>query len=663
VPLAEWIATTTESTATMSPEGAADSASALPGAMQPTDHLSKRGNDPEPAHAVEPIELARIVSVAVIALAVWLRIWEPFNHVSVLGVAGAIVGGWPIFEEAWENLRERRMTMELSMTIALVAALAIGEFFTALVITLFVLIAEVLEGLTVGRGRRAIRDLLDCLPATAVVRREVGPVRVALSEITPGDVVLIAPGERIATDGIVLSGHSHVDQAPITGESTAVEKLPGSDVYAGTINQSGVLEVQAQRIGRDTSFGKIIEAVERAERSRAPVQKTADRYAGYLVYFALGCAALTFALTRDARSTISVIIVAGACGIAAGTPLAVLGAIGRAARAGAIIKGGRYLEVLWRVDTVAFDKTGTLTLGTPDVREIRPLPGITEAAVLEAAAIAERRSEHPFAAAIVRRAEALGLSRAEPETFAYSPGRGIAVRAGNQDILVGNRAFITDRGHTPVAQSADLTTAATEIWVARGGVSLGSILIADVVRAEAAAAVSALKSMGLKTVLVTGDVTSVAEAIGRDVHIDDVRAELLPAQKVETVRQLAAGGRTIAMVGDGVNDAPALMQADVGIAMGSGTDVARESADVVLLGNDLSKLVETLTIARRAHDIIRFNFTGTLVVDAIGVGLAAAGLLNPLLAAFIHVASELAFIMNSARLLPARSRPGLAVNG
>ena len=266
--------------------------------------------------------------------------------------------------------------------------------------------------------------------------------------------MLVAPGERIATDGIVLSGRFHVDQASITGESAPMEKLPGAEVYTGTINHSGVLEVRAQRVGRDTSFGKIVEAVERAERSRAPVQKIADRYAGYLVYFASGCAALTFAVTRDARSTISVIIVAGACGITAGTPLAVLGAIGRAARAGAIIKGGRYLEVLWRVDTVAFDKTGTLTTGAPDVQEIRPAPGVASAAVLEAAAIAERRSEHPFASAIVRRAEALALSTAEPETFAYSPGRGIAVRAGNEEILVGNRTFITDRGHPPDAASA-----------------------------------------------------------------------------------------------------------------------------------------------------------------------------------------------------------------
>ena len=279
------------------------------------------------------------------------------------------------------------------------------------------LAAEVLEGLTVGRGRRAIRDLLDFLPATATVRRTGGPMRIPLSAVRVGDTILVAPGECIAADGRVRSGHSYVDQATITGESTPVEKGPDAIVYAGTINQSGTLEVVADRLGRDTSFGKIVEAVEHAERSRAPVQKIADQYAGYLVYFALACAALTFAITRDARSTISVIIVAGACGIAAGTPLAVLGAIGRAARVGAIIKGGRYLEALWNVDTVAFDKTGTVTIGRPEIVQIRPVTGITEADVLQAAAIAERRSEHPLAAAIVRAADAAQLPPVEPDVF------------------------------------------------------------------------------------------------------------------------------------------------------------------------------------------------------------------------------------------------------
>jgi Cd2+/Zn2+-exporting ATPase/Cu+-exporting ATPase len=434
-----------------------------------------------------------------------------------------------------------------------------------------------------------------------------------------------------------------------------VEKTAGATVYAGTINQSGVLEVRTTGIGRDTAFGKIVEAVERAEQSRAPIQKTADRLAGYLVYFALTCAAFTFLVTGDVRSTISVVIVAGACGIAAGTPLAILGAIGRAARQGAIIKGGLYLEVLGQVNTVVLDKTGTLTIGNPRIASVRPVPGVSEQAVVEAAAIAERRSEHPLAKAILERAAAASLSAAEPEQFHYTPGKGIVCSANGEEIVVGNASLFRERG-IGVDGLATGVEAQSHILVARGARPLGVLGVADELRPEAAQAIAALRKMGLRTLLLTGDRKAIAEAVGRQVGIDEVAAELFPGQKVERVKALREAGRKVAMVGDGINDAPALMEANVGVAMGSGTDVARESADVVLLGNDLHKFVETMQTARWCHRIIRFNFAGTLIVDGIGVGLAAFGMLNPLLAALIHVVSELVFILNSARLLPVPSK-------
>src|ERR1700729_4121585 len=344
------------------------------------DHDLYHHDDHE--HGFEVVEVLRVVFVALAAAVVWFHLWEPFHRVSVIGLVATFIGGYPIFKEAFENVLERRMTMELSMTIALVSALAIGEFFTALVITAFVLAAEILEGLTVGRGRRAIQDMLDFLPQTASVLREGRIVEVDTKTILPGEVVVIRPGSRIPVDGRVLSGHSFVEQAAITGEPMPSEKSAGSDVYAGTINQAGTLQVRAERLGKETTFGKIIEAVENAERSRAPIQKTADRLAGYLVYFALGAAVLTFLITHNLRSTISVIIVAGACGIAAGTPLAILGAIGRAARKGAVIKGGIYLEALGQLHTVIFDKTGTLTFGFPVVSEVHTEPGIPERTLL-----------------------------------------------------------------------------------------------------------------------------------------------------------------------------------------------------------------------------------------------------------------------------------------
>lgn len=604
-------------------------------------------------HRLESREVMRIGLVAVASAAVWLRLWEPLARVSVIGLTAALVGGYPIFEEAFLALRARRMTMELSMTIAVGAALAIGEFFTALVIVLFVLIAEVLERLTVGRGRRAIKDLLDFLPRQALVRRGDVARVVGAAEIAPGDVVVVRPGGRLPVDGMVVAGHSFVDQATITGESLPVEKVAGAHVYAGTINQSGTLDVRAIRIGRDTAFGKIIEAVEAAERSRAPIQKTADRLAGYLVYFAIGCAALTFLITRDVRSMISVVIVAGACGIAAGTPLAILGAIGQAARKGAIVKGGLYLEALSQVDTVVLDKTGTLTYGDPEVIDIHAAPGATGDEVLAAAAIAERPSEHPVGKAILKRAAAAGLPVIEPERFAYEPGKGVVCTTGGDEIVVGSRAFLTARAVdvTPCAFGND----GGEIHVARSGRWLGDLHVADVLRSEAREAVAALRRMGLRVILLTGDAEAIASAVGRQLAIDEVEAGLLPIGKLARIDALLAERRTVAMVGDGLNDAPALMRASVGVAMGSGTDVARESAPVVLLGNDLRTVAETLRIARRCRRIIMTNFVGTLLVDCVGVGLAAFGLLAPLLAAFVHVASELAFILNSARLLPTPS--------
>src|SRR5579864_2730298 len=281
---------------------------------------------------LSPIEATRIVVVALAATSVWLHLWEPLPSLSVIGVLGVLIGGWPIFKEAAENAASRRMTMELSMSIAIVAAAAISQYFTALIITLFVLLAEVLEKMTVSRGRRAIRDLLDFLPRSVTVRGATGLRETSTDDLRIGDSVLVNPGGLVPVDGTVSSGHSFVDQARITGESMPVEKLPGAPAYAGTINQSGALEIRVERIGRDTSYGRILEAVEHAERSRAPVQQLADRLAGYLVYFALAAAVVTLIITRDARSTISVIIVAGACGIAAGTPLAILGGIGRSAR-------------------------------------------------------------------------------------------------------------------------------------------------------------------------------------------------------------------------------------------------------------------------------------------------------------------------------------------
>jgi heavy metal translocating P-type ATPase len=600
-------------------------------------------------HGVAKIDLVRIGLVGVAVIFSWLRVWQPYPALDLVGLVAVLLGGYPIYREALADVFSRRMTMELSMTIALAAALVIREVFTALVIVFFVLIAEVLEELTVEQGRQAIRDLLEFLPPTAERRNGSTTETVSVSSLVPDDVVIIRPGSRIPVDGEVVQGRSFVDQSTITGESVPVEKTVGAKVFAGTMSQAGALEVRTLMVGRATAFGKIIEAVERAEESQAPVQRTADRLAGYLVYFALACAAVTFLVTHNSRSTISVIIVAGACGIAAGTPLAILGAIGRAAMAGAIVKGGRHMESLGSVDTIVLDKTGTLTLGHPEVVGLKPAR-VGSLDLLGLAASAERYSEHPFARAIVRRASELGVATADSTDFSAEPGRGIRCKVDGKLILVGSRSYLRGAG-VSVPEFYKPPGTASDVLIAEAGEYIGRIQVADILRPSAKAAMESLKKLGIRTILLTGDAPSIAEVIGRELGVDEAKGGLLPEDKLREVQGLRSAGRVVAMVGDGVNDAPALVAANVGIAVGSATDVASESASVLLLGDDLTRLTDLVKISRQCHRIIMTNFFGTLSVDTVGVALAAFGMLNPILAALIHVTSEMAFILNSARLV------------
>ncbi|MCU1235556.1 MAG: ATPase [Candidatus Solibacter sp.] len=616
------------------------------------DVAHQEGADAHEHDGIGRPDIVIFLMVGVAAAVSWARIVPPVKGIDVLAVTAVLAGGYPVYREALQNLFARRMTMELSMTIALIAALAIREFTTALFILFFVLGAEILEHLTVDRGRRAIRDLLSLLPKSALIKRNGEIHEVPVHAVRAGDVVVIRPAAEIPVDGVVVHGHSTVDQSSITGESKPVEKVPGAAVFAGTTNHAGALDVRTARVGRDTIFGKIIDAVEKAEHSRAPIQKLADRLAGWLVYFALASAALTFAVTGNLRSTIAVVIVAGACGIAAGTPLAVLGAIGRAAKGGAIVKGGRYMEALGTIDTVILDKTGTLTFGEPYVTALVPCPGIDPLDLLRIAAIAERPSEHPLSKAILKEAGRLGLPVSDSESFEYIPGRGVRSVWKGDETLVGNAALLSG---VPGLESAlgGLSEDSADVLVSHRGRLMGAIRTDDVLRPEAVEAIARIRAMGLDTILLTGDRRTVAEKVARELGVENWEAELLPEDKLRRVRELIQAGKRVVMIGDGINDAPALAEATVGIAMGSGTDLARHSAGVLLLGNDLVDAADLLNTARRCRRIILFNFSGTLAVDAAGVLLAGMGILTPLMAAIVHVSSELAFILNSARLVPA----------
>lgn len=539
--------------------------------------------------------------------------------------------------------------MELSMFIAIVASAAIGEWTTSLVITAFALAAEILEDLSLDRGREALTDLMTFLPETVQVRRDHETTLMPLHEVAAGDTVIVSPGGRIPVDGIVISGQSSADQSRITGEPLPVDITVGDEVFAGSINQVGVVEIRAQRVGTESSYGRIIAAVEQAQSTEPPAQRLADKLAAWLVYLALSSAVITYLITHDLKATIAVVVVAGACGIAAGTPLAVLAAIARIARNGAFIKDGAHLEALSSVDTIVFDKTGTLTTGVPTVVEVVPSPSIDCEELLTLAGTAESYSEHPLGRAVVAYVRAQGLPIGQAEDFVYQPGQGVTVTIAGKTVRAGNRSLVSGAPDT-----VDAHGTATAVHISIDGQYAGTILLADAIRDSAKSAIAGLKKLGLRTMMLTGDQETTARAVATELGIDEVHAGLLPDDKLAIIDAQRTAGRTIAMIGDGVNDAPALAHATVGIAMGSGTDIAQESSDVVLISSDLNDLAHTIHVAKRARKIIMFNFIGTVAIDILGMILAAYGLLSPVFAAFIHVGSETAFILNSARLIPRR---------
>lgn len=594
-------------------------------------------------------DLGRVCAVGSLAAvsAVSSGVGGPSWLTIVACVGGLVLGCWPIVRAALDDIRARRMSMELSMLLAIVAAALIGEWVTALVITAFVLAAEILEDLTMDRGRDALTELMSFLPSVVQVREGSRLRSTQLADVRVGDVVVVFPGGRVPVDGVVVDGASSVDQSRITGEPLPVDVAAGDSVFSGSVNQTGAIAVRAEQVGESSSYGRIVAAVRSAQQSRAPIQRLADRVAGWLVYLALGGAAVTYLVTRDLTATISVVIVAGACGVAAGTPLAVLAAIARSARSGAFVKDGAHLEALSTVDTVVFDKTGTLTHGEPEVTAAVAAEGFDADELLALAAGAETYSEHPVGQAIVRQAAAAGLVAPAPQGFVYEPGQGVTAEVGGRRVAAGNAKLVPDAPPRLQAGSA--------VHVAIDGVYAGSVVLSDRVRDSASGCVKALRRMGIQVVMFTGDGRDTARAVSAELGIGDVRAELLPTAKSELVRRLRAEGRRVAMVGDGINDAPALAEADVGIAMGSGTHVARESADMVLISSDLADLTEAVRTARRARRIILANVAGTIAVDVLGMLLAAVGVLGPLLAAVVHVGSESAFILNSARLIPPRS--------
>jgi heavy metal translocating P-type ATPase len=597
-----------------------------------------------------------LVILAALTIVGWseiLQAWLPFDFSFIPAVLGLL----PLGRDAYYSLRSKSVSVPVFMSIAIVASISVGEFLSAAVVAFFALLAEGLEEFTTGRSRRAISYLVRLAPKTARVIREGAEVEVTLDQVKVGETVVVRSGERIPVDGLVINGEASVNEAPITGESVPVDKTTGDKVFAGSVSSVGALEIRTSRVGEETTLGRIIRQVEEAQESKAPVQRIADRFTTYFTPVVLAAAALTYAVTRDLTNSITVLIVSCPCSVALATPLAVVAGIGKASKRGILIKGGVHLETLGKVDTVGLDKTGTLTFGAPRITDVIGLDQHDEKEVVEMAAMTERHSEHPFAKAIMDRAKELQIKIPEHRSCKILRGRGVTCEYGEGVVLMGNRRLMEERGIRIGEKTEQLIRekeeeGKTALIIAHNDQICGVLCVADKERDESREAIRRLKRDGLKLIMLTGDNPRTAHAIARRIGVDEVVSEALPEDKVRRVRELMAEGRTLAMVGDGINDAPALAQANVGIAMGAaGTDIAIEAADVALMSGDLTRIQEAISLGKKTFRTIKINLAAGVIFNVVGVLAAASGLLNPITAAMAHIMPDLLVFLNSSRLL------------
>jgi len=581
-------------------------------------------------------------------------------------VAAIVSGGWYVAPKGWRALRTRTLDINFLMTVAAVGAGFIGEWGEAAAAMFLFAVAQLLEGWAMGRARRAIAALMKLAPREAAVRRGGQEVVVPVEQIAIGEIIVIRPGERVPLDGVVTAGYSALDQAPITGESMPVDKEAGSEVFAGSINGHGALEVRVTHHAEDTTLAKILHAVEEAQASRAPSQTFVDRFAR--IYTPAVCVlALLVAVIPPVAAgaewhtwlyrALTLLVIACPCALVISTPVTIVSGLAGAARAGVLIKGGAQLEAAGHVTTVIFDKTGTLTEGRPVVTDVIALNGVGETEVLRLAASVERGSEHPVAAAIVRAARERGLPMAEATQFLALPGRGARATVEGRSLHLGNLRICEELGNCDAAVHATIDRlerdGKTAVLITTDHAPLGVVAIADRPRPAARESIRRLREAGIRRVLMlTGDNDAVAQSVGRELGIDEVRSGLLPADKHATVMALRTAGEHVAVVGDGVNDAPALAAADVGIAMGAaGTHVALETADVVLMGDDLSQVAQTIHRSRAAVRIIKQNIAFSIGIKVVFLALAVVGQATLWMAVAADMGASLAVIANGLRAM------------
>jgi Cu+-exporting ATPase len=581
---------------------------------------------------------AAVMTLGMLHRSPWLQL---ALTIPVMAYAGA-----QFFVAAWKALRHWSANMNTLISLGTGAAFLYSLFETwrgghevyfeaAAVIVTLILVGRTLEARARGKASEAIRRLMDLQPPRARMIRNGAEIDVPLEEVRVGDLLLVRPGERIPVDGLVLDGESSVDESMLTGESLPVEKAKGASVFAGTINRSGAFRLEAKKVGRGTVLRQMIEMVKQAQGSRAPVARLADVVSAWFTLGVLLAAAATFlawlllgTFTAAIVNAVAVLIIACPCALGLATPTAIMVASGRGAGHGILIKGGESLEMAHKIDTVVLDKTGTLTQGRPQVNRIVPKNGYAEAEVLRLAASAERYSEHPLAKAILDAARERGIGLADTTSFSAQAGLGVRAEVDGHEVAVGRPG---------ITMTVD-------------GVIAGEFEIGDVNKPEATQAVKRLRALGLEVWLITGDRIEAAETAAHEAGIVNVLAEVLPDQKVEQVRKLQASGKRVAMVGDGINDAPALAQADLGIAMGSGTDVALEAGDVTLMRSDLNGIPDAIELSRRTMRVIRQNLFWAFAYNTVGIPLAAMGLLSPMLASAAMALSSVTVVTNSLRL-------------
>ncbi|MDX8572225.1 cation-translocating P-type ATPase [Elizabethkingia sp. HX QKY] len=594
-------------------------------------------------------EIIRIITVGIASLLFYLGLIP----LPIL-LAATAFGLYSLLKTASiELVKERKIGTELFISIAVIISVIGKEYLAGSVVLMIILIAEYIASASGERARASIKELIGSVPKTAILRRDGNEQTVDIASLTIGDIVVVKAGEKIPVDGKVVSGSGSVNQAPITGESVPVEKTNESEVFAGTILEVGVLDIKMTKAGNDTVFSRIIALVEEAENGKAPIEKLTDKVASWLIPFVFIFVLGVYLITKDVKLVIALLIFTSPAELGLATPLVTISAIARAAREGILVKGGKYLEELAKIKTIVFDKTGTLTVGKPVLNKIEILDSrYTEKELLYFAATAENRSSHPLANAIIVRAEDLGITLSVPTDFEVFKGKGLGSVIDSRKVLIGNKTLMDEHKITVTIDSENLTD--TAIYMAIDNQEAGAFYVSDAIRPGAKEMIDELKKSGVENIIMlTGDNPQTAQHVSSQLGITSFKANMLPEDKIKAIQEFQSNGEKVVMVGDGINDAPALVQANVGISMGVvGTQAAMEAADIVLVEDKLEKIARSKAISKKAFKTIKENIiVGVGVVHVIGITLVLMGILGPVQAAIIHLLPDTLVFLNSIKLL------------